>query len=165
MSRSLHTWYSLQDLEAFGVRRVTLSGELATAKMSRLADLLHADDGSVKVSLSFRQRSDGGLTLELAYEATLELTCQRCLEPLRRHVAERIEMAVVGSESMASALPSGHEPLELDDGALLPAQLIEDELIVSIPLVPKHERIEECGTLARELGSTEAKAAQRAPDL
>ena len=46
---------------------------------------------------------------------------------------------------------TGFEPVELEDGRLLPAALIEDELIVSIPLVPKHARVEDCGSLARRL--------------
>ena len=47
--------------------------------------------------------------------------------------------------------PQDYEPIELDDGRLLPARLIEDELIVAIPFVPKHARVEDCGSLARNL--------------
>ena len=50
----------------------------------------------------------------------------------------------------AGDVPEGFEPFELDEGRLQPAQLIEDELIVAIPLVPKHARVEDCGSLARE---------------
>ena len=47
---------------------------------------------------------------------------------------------------------------------LLPAQLIEDELIVSIPLVPKHERLEDCGSVARNLAvMTEGSDAATGP--
>ena len=53
-----------------------------------------------------------------------------------------------GSES---SVPAGYEPIELDEGRLSPAVLIEDELIVAIPLVPKHARPEDCGSLAHNL--------------
>ena len=51
---------------------------------------------------------------------------------------------------MPATAPEGFEPFELEEGRLQPAQLIEDELIVAIPLVPKHARVEDCGSLARE---------------
>jgi uncharacterized metal-binding protein YceD (DUF177 family) len=38
----------------------------------------------------------------------------------------------------------------------MPAQLIEDELIISIPLVPKHARVDDCGSLARLLTEGES---------
>ncbi|HJR70977.1 MAG TPA: hypothetical protein VKA43_13120, partial [Gammaproteobacteria bacterium] len=46
-------------------------------------------------------------------------------------------------------VPDGFEPFELEGGRLKPAELIEDEIIVAMPLVPKHARIEDCGSLAR----------------
>ena len=90
MSGSLHTWYSLRDLEAFGVRQVVLSDEIELRQLARLADLLHSNSGSVKASLRFRQRRGGWLGLELEYETSVELLCQRCLEPVRQQLADRI---------------------------------------------------------------------------
>ena len=60
-------------------------------------------------------------------------------------------MVIAESDPPPAVAPDGFELVELDDGGLLPAQLIEDELIVSMPLVPKHARVEECGSLARAL--------------
>jgi len=155
MSGSLHTWYSLRDLEAFGVRQVVLSDEIELRQLARLADLLHSNSGSVKASLRFRQRRGGWLGLELEYETSVELLCQRCLEPIRQQLADRIEIALLESDSMEAHVPEGCEPVVLDDARLLPAQLIEDELIVSIPLVPKHARVDDCGSLARLVTETE----------
>lgn len=159
MSGSLHVWYGLSDLEALGKRQVALHGELELRKMARLAEWLHHsaggpsgnDSGSVEASLRFQQRGDGWLGLTLDYDTTVELTCQRCLEPFRERLAARVEMVVAESEPLPTTAPEGFELVELDGGGLLPAQLIEDELIVSIPLVPKHARVEDCGSLARAL--------------
>src|SRR5262245_10840137 len=81
MSGSLHAWYSLRDLESLVSRHGELSGELRLEKMPRLAGLLQSADGSVRASLRFRQRGDGGLALTLVYDTTVQLLCQRCLEP------------------------------------------------------------------------------------
>jgi uncharacterized protein len=153
MSGSLHVWYSLRDLATLGARHGTLGGEIELGKLQRLAALLHDDGGSVRASLRFQQRGDGWLAVRLEYETTVRLMCQRCLEPYSERVAGQVELALAESGSMPSAVPEGFEPVELDRGRLLPAELIEDELIVSIPLVPKHARVEDCGSLAGVLAT------------
>jgi uncharacterized protein len=148
MSGSLQAWYSLRELETLGARHGTLGGVIEIGKLPRLAALLRDDGGSVRASLRFQQRGDGWLAVRLEYETTVRLVCQRCLEPYSEGLAGRVDLVLAESESMPSAVPQGYEPVELDRGRLLPAELIEDELIVSIPLVPRHARIEDCGSLA-----------------
>jgi uncharacterized metal-binding protein YceD (DUF177 family) len=60
-------------------------------------------------------------------------------------------VVVTDGDSVPAVQPAEYEPFELEGGRLRPAQLIEDELIVAIPLVPKHARVEDCGSLARKL--------------
>jgi len=151
MSGSLHAWYSLRDLESLAAREVTLRGELDLSKLTRLVSLLHSDVGSVRASLRFQQRRDGWMGVELDYQAAVHLVCQRCLEPFRHDLAERVKVVIAAAASLPAAVPAGYEPFELEEGRLLPAQLIEDELIVAIPLVARHARIEDCGGLARDL--------------
>ena len=151
MSGSLHAWYSLRDLESLADRGVTLSGELDIGELSRLRGLLHSDSGSVRATLGFRQRGDGWLASELEYRADVELICQRCLEPFRQELEDKVNVVIADSDSLPTTVPTGFEPFELEDARLLPAQLVEDELIVAIPLVPKHARVEDCGSLARQI--------------
>jgi uncharacterized protein len=151
MSGSLHAWYSLRDLESLANRGVTLGGALDVGELTRLAGMLHSDAGSVRAELEFRQRSDGWLGAELDYQAAVDLVCQRCLEPFRHELAEHVQVVLADADALPATTPDGFEPFELEGGRLRPAQLIEDELIVAIPLVPRHPRIEDCGSLAREL--------------
>jgi uncharacterized protein len=151
MSGSLRAWYSLRDMEALGARQGGLDGRLELNGLPRLAGLLHSTAGSVRASLHFRQRGVGALAATLELETTVELLCQRCLEPFEQPISERIELMLLQPGASSPSIPEGYEPVELDNGRLLPARLIEDELIVSIPLVPKHARIEDCGSLARNL--------------
>jgi uncharacterized protein len=155
MSGSLHAWYSLRDLESLANRGVTLGGELDIGKLTRLKSLLHSDVGSVSATLRFRQRTDGWLATELDYRATVELVCQRCLEPFRQELADTAHVVLADAASVPAAVPAGSEPFELEDGRLQPAELVEEELIVAIPLVPKHGRIEDCGSVARQLAGPE----------
>lgn len=148
MPNALHAWYSLRDLEALGVRQAVLDGELPLERLTRLKELLHSTAGSVRASLRFHQRS-GWVGASLQYEAAVELKCQRCLEPLTEHMAETVELALLESRALEGSLPEGTEPVLLEGDRLNLAALIEDEVIVGLPLVPKHARIEDCGSLAR----------------
>ncbi|HUQ52339.1 MAG TPA: YceD family protein [Gammaproteobacteria bacterium] len=151
MSGSLHAWYSLRDLESLANREVTLNGELEIDRLTRLKSLLHSGVGSVRATLRFRQRGDGWLGVELDYQGSVDLVCQRCLEPFRHELAESVNVVLADADSAPSPPPAGYEPFELEEGRLQPAQLVEDELIVTLPLVPKHARVEDCGSLARKL--------------
>jgi DUF177 domain-containing protein len=153
MSGSLHTWYSLPDLDTLAERAAVLEGEIPLKQLVRLSELLYSDSGSVRASLRFRQRLDGWLILGLKYEATLQLTCQRCLEPLAYEVGADVELGVMENGAVQSFSLEGIEPFVLEGDRFNPAQLIEDELIVSLPLVPRHERTADCGPLARVLDS------------
>ena len=151
MSGSLSGRYSLRDLESLGDREVALNGELEGGQLTRLNGLLHTDAGSVKATLRFAQRKDGWLGVTLDYRAAVDLVCQRCLEPFQQVLEACVNVVVADAASLPATTPEGFEPFELAEGRLQPAQLIEDELIVAIPLVPKHLRVEDCGSLAREL--------------
>jgi len=52
---------------------------------------------------------------------------------------------------MVAGAPAGYEPITLSGERFQPAEVIEDELIVSLPLIPRHARIAECGGLAQSL--------------
>jgi uncharacterized protein len=100
--------------------------------------LLDSSDGDATVRVSLRHSHDDMLLLQLQYAARLELICQRCLGPLTHVVDETIDFAVAETEESLTVLPQGMDLIALDGDRLQPATLIEDELIMSLPLVPKH---------------------------
>jgi uncharacterized protein len=145
MSGALHSWYSLPDLRSLAERGAVLEGELELAKLVRLRDLLNSSEGHAWGQLSFRLHNGDMLVMALKCEARLELVCQRCLEPVAHEVCEQVDFAVAENEDSLALLPQGMDLIALEGDRLQPAALIEDELIVSLPLVPKHgdENIEE----------------------
>lgn len=138
MSGALHSWYSLPDLRSLAERGAVLEGELELAKLSRLRDLLNSSEGRAWAQLSFRLHSGDMLVMALKCKASLELVCQRCLEPVAYEVSEQIDFAVAEDENSLALVPRDMDLIALEGDRLQPATLIEDELIVSLPLVPKH---------------------------
>lgn len=138
MSGALYSWYSLHDLMSLADRGAVLTGRLELARLDRLRGMLNSAEGSAAARLSFRRSHDDMLLMELQCEASLELVCQRCLEPVVHEVREQIDFAVADTESSIAVLPQGTDLIALEGDRLMPATLIEDELIVSLPLVPRH---------------------------
>jgi uncharacterized protein len=138
MSGALHSWYSLPDLMSLAERGVVLEGTIELSKFARLKDLLNSNDGAAHARLSFRRSADDMLLMELECEAALELVCQRCLKAVTHAVCEQVDFAVAENEDSLTVLPNGMNLITLDGDRFQPSALIEDELIVSLPLVPRH---------------------------
>ena len=138
MSGTLHSWYSLPDLISLAERGTVLEGTIEFAKFGRLKELLNSSEGSARARMSFRRSHDDVLLAELQCEAVLELICQRCLEPVAHEVLGRTDFAVANNEDSLVVLPRGMDLIALNGDRFQPAILIEDELIVSLPLVPRH---------------------------
>jgi uncharacterized protein len=152
MLGSLQAWYGLPELEALGEREASLRGEVAVVKLTRLSPLVHADHGrSVAVRLNFGRASDGRVAVALSFQVTLSLVCQRCLDAVEYPLDETVNWVIAESGSAIATEPDECELLVLGSDKLRPVDLLEDELIVSLPLVPRHGTIDECGPLAQNL--------------
>lgn len=78
--------------------------------------------------------------LRLQAHAAVPLQCQRCLQPVEQDLAVDRRFRFVRSEAEAERLDESSEDDVLVLSPRLDLQdLLEDELILSLPLVPKHE--------------------------
>lgn len=89
--------------------------------------------------------------MRLQYDASFELRCQRCLEPMEERVCRGASFVIVGGDSIPAGIPEDHEPVKLSGDRFQPAGFVEDELIMSLPLIPRHARPEQCGALVNAL--------------
>lgn len=100
--------------------------------------------------------------LDLAAEVDLPMQCQRCLKPVLSTVLAERSFRFVADEATAAALDDEAEEdilvLSRDFDALA---LVEDELIMALPLVPRHEVCPEAVTMA--VSDPDVDAAQERP--
>jgi uncharacterized protein len=120
--------------------RREFEGTLPLSSMSRLRDVL-CDDGSplgdVRFALGFDRDALQVPYVELKVEAALPLECQRSLQRYLQPVRVVQRLGLIREEADEAGLPEGYEPLLLsEDGALRPGELVEDELILAVPVVP-----------------------------
>ena len=102
------------------------------------------------------------MRLQLHARTQLWLCCQRCLQPVAVALDVQPSLRFVRGESQAEALDEQSEEDVLALSATLDLQrLVEDELILALPLVPRHERCPQ--PLPMSAGEDEV-AASSAPD-
>ncbi len=124
--------------------RRLLQGDIALAEMTRLSESLLDTQGSVSVSLEFGIDNEGIRFIHGRVRAEVSLECQRCLEALRYPIDSEFRLGLVRSMAEAENLPSQYEPLTVEDEPLFLRDIIEDELLLALPVVPMHTP-DECG--------------------
>ncbi|MBN9369546.1 DUF177 domain-containing protein [Hydrogenophaga sp. YM1] len=143
--------FNPQRLDAlrFAQAGARLEGDPPLTGFARLAGDLHPPvDPSERVRWQARGEMRDGPTggapqawLHLEARALVPLTCQRCLAPVQTPVEVDRWFRFVADEATAEALDDDSEEdlLALEPRPSL-VELVEDELILSLPLVPLHER-------------------------
>ena len=112
-------------------------GSLPLSGMTRLREALVDAEGDCRYVMEFGRDGLDLPFVEIRAEADLPLQCQRTLERFLHPVRVHQRLGLITDEAQESALPEGMEPLLLDaSGELNPAGLVEDELILAVPVVP-----------------------------
>jgi uncharacterized protein len=138
------------DVEAFAQQAADMAGEIPLSALSRLADCAASEaKPSVRDSVSWQahgesRRVRGGASqtwLHLSASADIALTCQRCLQPMTVQLDMQRSLRFVQGEDAAAAIDAESE----DDVLALTRsmdlqELLEDELLLVLPLVPRHEQ-------------------------
>jgi len=118
----------------------TLAGTLDPAASPRLEDRL-AERSANGVAWSITGTTDavGRPALAIEVSGVMPLACQRCLQPLAWTVDQRTVVALAGSEVEADALDGQIDAeVVLATGPLDPIELVEDELLLTLPYAPTH---------------------------
>lgn len=120
----------------------TLNGSLPLSRMPRLqaavADSTNSSPDYAAFELTFGRDASRRDVVEGRVRAQLRLQCQRCNGVLDLQVSSRFALGVVTGLEQASRLPEGLEPLLLESEEIDPAVLVEDELLLAMPVVPRH---------------------------
>jgi uncharacterized protein len=113
------------------------AGKIPLRSFSRLASLLVENSGSAEFELSF-QREGQRAVIRGRVRAELQLDCQRCRGPVAFDAVSDICLAVVEVLDEVGRLPEAYEPLLLEAPTVKLVELLEDELLLSLPQVPMH---------------------------
>ncbi len=119
----------------------TVQGKLALSSMLRANKMLAADTGDLTYELVFSSDAERACFVSGKLDAQLTVCCQRCLQNFALPLAHEFEVTVVNNDADAKLLINDYEPVVIEQGKLYPTELIEDELILALPLVPMHQEL------------------------
>lgn len=117
----------------------TLRGTLALRGMTRLAGCLLDSEGDVDVELESGIDAQRIRYLRGHLRTILHQVCQRCLQPLAYPLDIDVCLGLVLSEDEAEQLPEIYDAYVFDQRMVALKVIIEDELMLALPLVPLHD--------------------------
>ena len=141
--------------------RRAFDGRVALTALERLLGSLHDGEGEVRFTLDFGTDVLRLPYVDLRIEADLPLQCQRSLRRFLLPVRLQQRLGLIREEDAEAALPAECEPLLVAaDGNLRPLELVEDELILALPVVPVSPEAE---AVEREFAPTVEEVAKASP--
>ncbi len=115
-----------------------IEGTLSIASLPRLTADVGQQEGLILVRLQFALDAKAYVCITGTVKVGLALTCNRCLQRMQMPVRAKVRLGIIGSEGQSSDLPPSYEPLVLSDDTVSLIELVEDELILAMPIVPAH---------------------------
>lgn len=117
-----------------------LTGELAVKDMPRLLQSLQSDEGTVTVNMAFDVDEINTPYMQGEFTTTVSMKCERCLQAMPVKLDVHSLLAMVMDEQKIEGLAEQYEPWLLESSDDVPlSSVIEDELILALPLVPRHD--------------------------
>lgn len=127
------------DALKFCQQGVRVSGLLPVKELPRLSAELQANDGSVLADLVFGIDEQARKTMHGHLAGVLTMLCQRCLDEIPVHVMTDVAWALVWNDQQAAQLPRTLDPVLIEGQELDLYSIVEDELLLALPLVAVHE--------------------------
>lgn len=137
------------DVAAFAKEAAALEGQWPLRELTRLRESAHsearpgeADAVAWRVRGEWRRVNggEGQPWLHLEASTRMALECQRCLGPVEAHLeVERNYLFVHGEDAAAQLDADSEDDVLAITRALDLRELVEDELLLALPLVPRHE--------------------------
>ncbi|MCX7193070.1 MAG: YceD family protein [Proteobacteria bacterium] len=117
-----------------------IDAKVPVAELSRLQELLDNPQGSLHYILQGGQDDQGRFVLDISINGSCQLRCQRCLKGMDYAVQHDARLLLCDQASL-DALDDQEEEFDgiLADKNLDVLELLEDEILLSLPIAPMHD--------------------------
>ena len=125
-------------------------------ELPRLADLLASRTGFLSVRLEGLRDDEEKSWLQVDIAGEPVLYCQRCLEGVKFPlvISSRLQLIAPGEEWPDDDLADDSADAIEAEKALAVLSLIEEEVLLALPIAPRHEQCESPSAVAGEHGSS-----------
>lgn len=118
-----------------------ITGEVPVAEMPRLLDALESPQGILSYTVRGGMDSRGDPLLKVSIAGQCQLRCQRCLNAMDYTVGIEARLVLRSQEGLDALGDEEGEECDsiLADNQLDVLNLLEDEILLSLPIAPKHD--------------------------
>jgi len=131
------------DVDRLSEAEADIDFAVPLAELPRLRAQLANVAGEVHGRVHFR-RTAGVAVAEVTLKGTAHLVCQRCLGPLDVGVEAATEVGLISNEADMNRVPEELEPVLAPGGRISVGELVEEELLLTLPIVPLHADTDPC---------------------
>ncbi len=130
-------WSRRRDIDLLADERVRVDFDIPLEEFPRLRPQLAHATGSASGRVGF-ERVQGACVAEIAVATRVSLTCQRCLAPVDYPIDSAGSVAMVADAAEADRAPEGLETIFAPERRTSVRDLVEEELLLALPIVPLH---------------------------
>ena len=123
----------------FAKKEVSFSGQYKISDFRRISEISSNKKDNVRVDLSFYLKNNKTPCVDGIINLDIVLACQRCLDNLSIALEVNFNLAFVRHNQESEELESHYEIYVIEDEELATHDLISDEILLSIPMVPTHD--------------------------
>jgi DUF177 domain-containing protein len=132
-------------------------------ELPRVSHELTSKDGEARGQVRF-SRQQGLAVADLEVNAQPEVVCQRCMQSMRWPVKVRSRVALVSDYDAADRVPEEFEVFLVEGDSLSVRDLVDEEVMLALPNVPRHAEDSECARQQVQLPGQPGEPADE-PDL
>ncbi len=123
----------------FAKKEISLSGLYQISDFPKISEIASNKKDNVKVDLSFYLKNNKTPCVDGIIQLDIVLTCQRCLDDLSIALKVDFNLAFIRHNQESEELDSHYEIYVTEKEELATHDLISDEILLSIPMVPMHD--------------------------
>lgn len=123
-----------------------IAGNLPIQSFTRLSSLLQTSDGNVQIRIAFAAGENDHPLISGDIQAKVAVSCQRCLQTMPLELETEFRVIALESDSEDGEGHGLFDAVLTDNGEIDLYELIEDELLMAMPMAPMHASGEPCAT-------------------
>jgi uncharacterized protein len=112
-------------------------GQIDVEKLSRLCELLASNQGEITLKFEFKHSDFDVPMISGKIQTSLQVVCQRCLQAMETALGFDFRLLVDAADDTVSE--SGLDSVYSEDGNIDIFEVVEDEIILALPLVSMHQ--------------------------
>jgi len=123
----------------FAKKEISLLGLYQISDFPKISEIASNKKDNVRVDLSFYLKNNKTPCVDGIIDLDIVLACQRCLDDLSIALKVNFHLAFVRHDQQSEELESHYEIYVIEEEELATHDLISDEILLAIPMVPTHD--------------------------